>query len=96
MKIQSLDEEEMEAIAHALAPRMIREIEKWLEEGASQDRWMNSREAAEYLAIPPSTLRKLTASCAIPFAQESEGANCYFKRSDLDQWRWAMPQSNPL
>lgn len=52
-----------------------------------EDRWMDAKDAAEYLAIPLSTLHKLTAADAIPHSQDCPGGKLYFKRSDLDKWR---------
>ena len=55
----------------------------------SDDGWMDARAAAEYLALPRSTLHKLTAAREIPFSQDGPGGKLYFKRSALDQWRRA-------
>jgi len=53
----------------------------------AEDRWMGAQEAADYLAIPVSTLHKLTSARAIPFSQDAPGGKLYFKRSALDDWR---------
>lgn len=53
----------------------------------AEDRWITSAQAADYLAVPISTLRKLTAAGSVPFAQDVAGGRCYFKRSELDRWR---------
>ena len=37
---------------------------------AGEDRWMGTREAAEYLGISVEALHKLTASRSIPFTQD--------------------------
>ncbi len=62
-----------------------------LVEVRDDDRWMNAREAADYLAVPVSTIHKLTAEPdprrPIPFEQDVAGGKLYFKRSALDRWR---------
>ena len=45
-----------------------------------------------YLAVPVSTVRKLTAAEAIPFSQDAPGGHCYFLRSQLDRWRFESTQ----
>lgn len=56
---------------------------------AVEDGWMDAREAADYLAIPLSTIHKLTAARAIPCSQDTPGGKLYFRRSALDAWREA-------
>ncbi len=51
------------------------------------DEWLDANAAAEYLSLPRSTIHKLTAERAIPFAQDGPGCKLYFKRSELDAWR---------
>jgi excisionase family DNA binding protein len=53
----------------------------------ADDGWLTTREAAAYLGMSVNALHKLTAARQVPFMQASEGARCYFKRSDLDTWR---------
>jgi excisionase family DNA binding protein len=48
---------------------------------------MDSKQAAAYLGISPSSLWKLTAARDIPFEQDKPGGKCWFKRSELDAWR---------
>ncbi len=52
-----------------------------------EDRWLDSGEAAEYLCIPLSQLRKLSAAGSIPAHQDTPGGRLYFLRSELDAWR---------
>lgn len=82
----------MFAIADSAAIEMLAEIvaEKVvsrLSRHGNEDRWMTSAEAAKHLALPISTLRKLTAAGTIPFSQDVPGGRCYFERSELDHWR---------
>lgn len=53
----------------------------------SDDGWLDTAGAAEYLGMPKTALHKLTAARIIPFEQEGAGCKLYFKRSDLDAWR---------
>lgn len=52
-----------------------------------EDRWLDAREAAAYLAVPLSTIHKLTSARAIPCSQDTPVGKLYFKRSALDAWR---------
>lgn len=51
--------------------------------------WLDSRGAAEYLALHRDTLRKLAAERAIPAVQDGPGCKLIFLRTDLDEWRRA-------
>lgn len=79
----SIDLVEVEALANVLAEK----VAARLGPQAMDDGWMTSAKAADYLAVPISTVRKLTAAGSIPFAQDVPGGRCYFKRSELDRWR---------
>jgi excisionase family DNA binding protein len=54
---------------------------------AASDGWMTTKQAAEYLGISVHALHRLTAAREIPFSQAGPGARCFFKKSDLDEWR---------
>jgi excisionase family DNA binding protein len=54
---------------------------------AEADRWMTTREAAEYLGMSVNALHKLTAARKIPFEQDTPGGKCWFLKSELDRWR---------
>jgi excisionase family DNA binding protein len=54
---------------------------------ASEDGWLSTRQAADYLGISTNALHKLTASRAIRFEQDKPGGKCWFKRSELDAFR---------
>jgi excisionase family DNA binding protein len=81
------------AIGFEVPPELVEEIARRAAElvGASvveaADQWLDSEGAAEYLALPRSSLHKLTSSRAIPFSQDVPGGKLYFKRSALDAWR---------
>jgi excisionase family DNA binding protein len=55
------------------------------------DRWLITREAAEYLGLSIHAMHRLTAERSIPLHQEGPGARCFFKRSELDKWRGRRP-----
>jgi excisionase family DNA binding protein len=82
----TLPPEVMDALAEQVREQVLEEVRS-LVDGASDDRWLDSAEAAAYLGMSPNALHKLTAARAIPFEQASAGARCYFKRSELDAWR---------
>lgn len=81
------DPDRLEAALDGLARGICARIER-LDGSAVQrpDRWLDTREAAEYLGTSPSALHKLTAAQAIPFSQERAGCRCYFRTGDLDWW----------
>jgi excisionase family DNA binding protein len=53
----------------------------------SQDEWLDTRAAADYLGVHRDTLRKLAAERSIPTHQEAPGCKLYFRRDELDEWR---------
>lgn len=78
--VDSLSAEDLERLAGKLAPFM-------RPAPVVKGGWLDSRAAADYLGIPHSTLRKLTADRAIPFEQSAPGCKCYFRTDELDDWR---------
>ena len=50
--------------------------------------WMTTAQAARYLGLSVTALHKLTSAREVPFAQDVPGGKCWFKRSDLDAWRY--------
>jgi hypothetical protein len=53
----------------------------------SEDRWMNSREAAEYAGTTLRALHKAMAAREVHFEQDCRGGKAWFKRADVDAWR---------
>jgi len=78
--IEALDDEACVLLAERLGPYLGSVY-------SPPDEWLDANAAAEYLSLPRSTLHKLTAEHAIPFAQDGPGCKLYFKRSALDAWR---------
>ena len=70
-----------------LVERVARRTAELLDEHPSEDRWLTTKDAAEYLGMTPNALHKLTAARQIPFEQEVRGGKCWFRRSELDTWR---------
>lgn len=84
----ALGDDTLDALADALAPRLAHRLAAILrEQSQSQDGWLDSRQAADYLRVSVSTIHRLTASRSIAFEQSSPGGRVFFKRSSLDAWR---------
>lgn len=81
----SLDAASVDALGEALSGHVVKALEAMLPRGG--DEWMDSKQAAAYLAISLDALHKLTAARAFPFAQYTRGGRMHFRRSDLDRWR---------
>src|SRR5918998_6129046 len=54
---------------------------------AEPDRWMDSREAAEYAGTTRYALQKAMAAREVHFQQDVPGGKAWFKRADIDAWR---------
>jgi hypothetical protein len=52
-----------------------------------EDRWMNSREAAEYAGTTLRALHKAMAAREVYFEQDVRGGKAWFKRAHIDAWR---------
>jgi excisionase family DNA binding protein len=79
--LAELTPDDLARLAQRLAP-YLRPVEP-----ATDDGWLTTKGAADYLGLSVNALHKLTAARQVPFTQASEGARCYFRRSDLDDWR---------
>lgn len=89
-EVESLDAAEIDHYAERLAPltdRLAARPATSARPEAARDRWLTTREAAEYLGLSVHALHRLTAVRAIPFEQEGPRCKCYFKPSALDAWR---------
>lgn len=54
---------------------------------AEPNRWLSTREAAEYAGTTPNALHKAMAAREVHFEQDTPGGKAWFKRSDIDAWR---------
>jgi hypothetical protein len=76
------DEMGLRRLAELLAPYLLLQAP-----AAELDRWLSTREAAEYAGTSPSALHKAMAARLIHFEQETPGGKAWFKREDIDAWR---------
>lgn len=83
-----LDGRTIDRIAEAVASQVA-----GLLPAGGEDCWFDSAEAAGYLRIPLSQLRKLSAAGLIPAHQDTPGGRLYFLRSELDEWRCSEKRS---
>ena len=77
------DERVLQRLAELLAPYM----PCGPTAAAETDRWMNSREAAEYAGTTIHALHKAMAAREVHFEQDCKGGKAWFKRADIDAWR---------
>jgi excisionase family DNA binding protein len=84
--VDALDDVALNRLAARLGPRLVDAVAAKLADSAS-DRWMTTREAADYLGLTANALHKLTAARQVPFSQDAPGGKCWFLRSELDDWR---------
>jgi excisionase family DNA binding protein len=71
-------------VAERIAGRVIPRLSTLTDQ---EDRWLDSKEAAEYLGVSVPAIHRLTASRSLPFSQDRPRGRCYFRRSELDRWR---------
>ena len=79
--LAALDEPALRTLAERLAPFMPDR------DNAHPDEWLDPKGAAAYLGMTVEALHKLTGPRLIPVHQEAPGCKCFFKRSELDDWR---------
>lgn len=82
--VASLDDPALDALADLLAPKLEARLTA---ARPTEDGWLDAKRAAAYIGLSVNALHKLTAERAIPFEQEGPGCKCWFKRSELDEWR---------
>jgi len=80
--LDALDDHALDRLVERLVPRLEHRLA-----GSAEDAWLDSTAAAVHLGISRHALHRLTSERRLPFAQDQPGSRCYFKRSDLDQWR---------
>ena len=76
------DESGLRGLAELLAPYLPQPPEP-----VDEDRWMCTREAAEYAGTTVSALHHAMAARAIHFEQDTPRGRAWFKRADIDAWR---------
>jgi hypothetical protein len=75
------EEDGLRRLAELLAPHLPAPT------ATSEDRWMNSREAADYAGTTLRALHKAMAAREVHFEQDVPGGRAWFKRADVDAWR---------
>jgi excisionase family DNA binding protein len=85
--VNALDEGALDALAERLAPRLAARAVREAATTPSDDGWLTTRQAADYLGLTRTALHRHTAERSIPFQQDCPGGKCWFKRSSLDAWR---------
>ena len=84
------DETGLRRLAELLAPYLPQP------EVVDDDRWMSSREAAEYAGTTRDALHKAMAAREVHFEQDVPGGKAWFKRADIDAWRRGEPPGSRL
>lgn len=87
------DERALQRLAELLAPYMPAPGPVTTPE---HDRWMNSREAAEYAGTTRYSLQKAMAAREVHFEQDTPGGKAWFKRADIDAWRRGKRPASPV
>ena len=82
--LNALDADALDRLAEQLAPRLAGRLAA---DAPEPDRWLDTRGAADHLALSVHALHRLSADRRIPAAQDKPGGRLYFKRSELDRWR---------
>ena len=82
--VAELDAAVLEVLADRLAPVLQARRGSGQEPAES---WLDTKAAAAYLCLTVTAIHKLTAARRIPFEQEGPGCKCWFRRTDLDEWR---------
>lgn len=85
--VADLTSEDLDRLAELLAPRLARLTAS---SDDADDDWMNSDEAARYLAAPRSRIQDLAQMRRIPFTPE--GRRLRFRRSDLRKYLRRAPR----
>ncbi|MDA0164238.1 helix-turn-helix domain-containing protein [Solirubrobacter ginsenosidimutans] len=75
------DDSGLRELAELLAPYMP------AQEPLEPDRWLTTKEAAEYAGTSANSLHKAMAAREIHFEQDVPGGRAWFKRADVDAWR---------
>jgi len=86
------DEDGLRRLAELLAPYLPTPTAA----PAEPDRWLNSREAAEYAGTTRHALHKAMAAREVHFEQDVSGGRAWFKRADIDAWRRGERPSSRL
>jgi hypothetical protein len=76
------DDAGLRRLAELLAPYLPVQVA-----ASEPDRWLSTREAAEYAGTTVNALHKAMAAREVHFEQDTPGGKAWFKRADIDAWR---------
>jgi excisionase family DNA binding protein len=79
--LDELSPDDLAELARRLAPHLPTPA------APTEDGWLTTREAADYLGLSVHALHRLTGARTIAFEQAKPGGKCWFRRSDLDAYR---------
>jgi excisionase family DNA binding protein len=79
----SLDPASIEALADALTERIAARLPQPPD---TEDGWMDTRAAADYIGLTPNALHKIAARDGIPCSRPAGTRKLRFRRSELDEW----------
>ena len=81
-----------ENVLDALAERVAARVLERLEGAQDGDRWLDAKQAADYLGLSINALHKLTAARQLPAAQEAPGLKLWFRRHTARPLAFWTPQ----
>ena len=76
-----------ESVLDALAERVAARVLERLTDGQDGDRWLDAKQAADYLGRSINALNTLTAAGNFPPSRKLPGHKLWFRLSQLDHWR---------
>src|SRR4051794_9148463 len=82
--VLALDDHALERLADLVADRLRSTLAT---STLSDDRWLGSKAAADYLGLTLDALHRLTSNGAVSFSQDTPGGKLWFRRADLDTYR---------
>jgi hypothetical protein len=78
-----LTDDELRRLAEQLAPLIVAAMPR----ESAPDKWMSTREAAEYAGCSVHSLRRAMAARELRFSQDADRAKAWHRRAWLDEWR---------
>jgi hypothetical protein len=79
--VDALDERALDELAARLAPLLAARL------GQSDDEWLDTRSATAYLNLRSVHALQRLKQHGLPYHQDTPAGKCWFKRSELDDWR---------
>lgn len=66
---------------------LVRKVIREEKTQTGEDRWLTTKEAADYLGKSVNALHILTSRKQVPFHRDGPNGKLYFRKSELDEWR---------